>query len=121
MTEYKKGQRVRVSREITVGSAYNAEYCGWVADESGASYAFNKWDFEVLPPASWPPEPGDLWEANGTTFFCQGRKNSDRLTMIPVVSYDGHPTYSNVTGDGLRGYEDFKAFGPVLKYRKDAE
>jgi hypothetical protein len=85
MTEYQKGQRVKVELEGTVQSLDGAGL--YVAADKDKTYAHWVWvdhaTITPLDPADWPPQPGDIWEADGEEWFT--RKTIVAMSMVPTI------------------------------------
>jgi hypothetical protein len=60
-------------------------------------------------PENWPPQAGDVWEADGEVWFV--RNHSGGWQIVPAV-YNGTAYYGK-----SEGIARFKALNPVLKYR----
>ena len=110
MTEYKRGQRLKVTMEVT----YRNRRVLWhsaITQDGGVLY-FKEGDgvtVEVMGAADWPPQAGDVWEADGTQWFCRNRgsdSNPGSHWMVPVRSQVG------------MSVDELKDLNPVLVWRR---
>ena len=107
MQEFKAGQRIKV------------EYTG-IIPESGkgtdARLLFEGVYLQVRPledikvtladPKDWPPQMGDIWEANGREYYVQSSL-SRKVVVRPDDTMHAQPSL-----------ESFKALNPVLVRRR---
>lgn len=131
MAEYKRGQRLRVTLDLVVedqasglpgNTITGLRAVGGTGD--GPNYhaidlnaPFAK--VEILDPANWPPQVGDIWEAGGREYFA---RLSGQQSIWLIVSdchaaamADNQPDYyENVPGS----LDAFKALNPVLARRR---
>lgn len=114
MEKFVKGQRVKAT--IT-GEIYRVEGDGiYIQNNHTRLYLnpdYDTWDVEVLEPVNWPPEPGDVWEANGYDYvvFKHGSLNS-----VQVERSDGVDVFNSSWKS--KTFNSFKALNPILVYRK---
>lgn len=106
MTEYKKGQRVKVEFEAEVSSLVGgSDACVLVNGD------WHHWLYPtglkvtVLDPTGWPPQVGDVWKGNGLEWFATG---DDHVT--PEVDCDGEAAAWHVS--------DFRDLNPYLVRRR---
>jgi hypothetical protein len=112
MTELRKNDRVEVRLNFTGTVQYVTP------DQSSADVHSDDGDFmcvstsaiTLVSPVGWPPETGDMWEADGKLFAALISATSGGLTLRAV---DGSTPYVF-----LGNLEGFKALRPVIKYRK---
>jgi hypothetical protein len=106
MTEYQKGQRVKVELEGTIQSLDEAGM--YVAADEDKTYAHFVWvdHATIIPldPPDWPPQPGDIWEADGEEWFA--RQNINTAVMAPAAGQ-------------ARPLDWFKDRNPVLVRRRE--
>ena len=108
MTEYQKGQRVRVEVEGTI-SAVMADGSFAIANVPGTRFKDDgllnpKVTVTPLDPPDWPPQVGDIWEADGEEWFAAWSMGN--LVMVPA-------------GEGCSFIlDEFKALQPVLVRRR---
>lgn len=116
MQEFKKGQRVKVEYEGVV-DWFDGEALQLSRDDSRKVSRLVRVDtfntkVTLLDPADWPPQVGDIWEAEGKEYY--GREC--RTAMEPGV-YVGaiHAAGRDYMPGQLDG---FKALNPVLVRRR---
>lgn len=107
MSEFKRGQRVHVEFDGVVTAEGNTgvyvkpdgKYLGvgWVPDVT----------VTPLEPPSWPPQVGDIWEADGREWFA--RINLDHKNKTVMVSEIGRLHFN---------LDTFKALNPALVRRR---
>ena len=123
MSRFKKGERVRVVIEgevntyskggglyeaiyVTTGNGYECHYVllGIAGSPKGTV------SVERLDPAGWPPQVGDIWEADGREYCVQKWPLGAK---VRVSSFDAPDTYWYAIE-----LEGFKALNPVLVRRR---
>jgi hypothetical protein len=116
MTEYKKGQRVRVEYEGTIETVLKgsdgpqtALYVHvYGAHKDKSNYVYPKHaKVTLLDPPDWPPQVGDIWEAEGREWFCAYSPKYGEDRMVPENS-----------GTRTLPLGSFKALNPVLVRRR---
>jgi hypothetical protein len=126
MTEYKKGQKIRVSFETTVDRAESRPTPpgghGFNFYTPGGTYifvspdqeSFDKYTIEILDPENWPPQIGDVWEAEGADYYAKayGYKN------IHIGRFDNKTGGFSDSPDWARTIDKFKELSPVLVRRR---
>jgi hypothetical protein len=113
MTEYRKGQRVKVQFEgvIIKGSeASNYVTVGQLDGQFGLPHGdrvtVHCEMVTRLEPENWPPQVGDVWTANGLEWFARQHLAGGIAAMVPE---DGAPAWD---------VSQFKHLGPVLVRRR---
>lgn len=108
MGEFKAGQRVKVEYEGTVVVVHHEPKLAYVIQRGGR----NAWMYPehstitLLDPADWPPQVGDIWEANGQEWFACRRHDDGALLIKPD------------DGGGMWDTKTFKSLNPVLVRRR---
>lgn len=109
MSEYKYGQRVRIEWEGVVERQSSETILVVQASEGHSLFIDPTKDIKItlLDPPGWPPQVGDIWEADGMEWF--GRESiipGKGVVMIPA--------------DGLEVLEagHFRPRNPVLVRRR---
>jgi len=121
MTEFKIGQRVKVELEGTIVGLESHDGCIKIwSDQEYAHYVcVDRWSggqidtgakVTLTGPENWPPQVGDIWEADGGEFVARkSLAGRDYIVCIPVDDIHGH--YAMETAP-------FKALNPVLVRRR---
>ena len=124
MTEFTKGQHVKVKMEFE-GTLVDpaGPKAWWVVTpnpDTGvpSQRLMFECEMEVLEPAGWPPQLGDVWEAEGEEYYVR-KYTMSTPTPMPVVvqSFDKGPAYSDAYGNP-RNLPEFKALNPHLVRRR---
>lgn len=112
--KYKKGQRVKVELEGEIRNPDSYNGCAWIVAGDGEYSHYVYLDSStagvkvtLADPEDWPPQVGDIWEADGKEWFV--RKNTDSRVRVVFVSEDN---------DMRVELENFKALNPVLVRRR---
>lgn len=51
-----------------------------------------------IPPTNWPPQPGDVWEADGTWWFTlASRDDEGELRTVVLINEEGRHAYDYFT------------------------
>ena len=124
MTEYKRGQRVRVEVEGVIDWTLSdgrirlrqpsgfADYVRVTAPDAKVT---------VLDPPDWPPQVGDIWEADGMEYHAEEwhRDPYDPVTLVLQPSSHRPDTWA-YSNDSCyeKNLDDFKALNPVLVRRR---
>lgn len=114
MTVFVKGQKIRVSKIVEVGSVGEGTWSGFLSPE-GKIYLPSEWTMEILEPDGWPVQPGDVWKA-GSVQYMAYIFNGD--LVVRAADAKGLPPYSS---NGLSSYKpmsDFLKMNPLLVYRR---
>jgi hypothetical protein len=114
MTEFKKGQRVRVEFEGIV-DWFDGEVLQLSSDIPRESHRLVKVDTfntKVTPagPADWPPQVGDIWEAEGEEYYACDDAFGDGI-RVESFDYGKH-------SESYKNLDPFKALNPVLVRRR---
>ena len=116
MTEYKKGQRVKVEFEGVVKVADSDGMLEILTDDGYFYYiaARREPGVKITPadPKGWPPRVGDIWETGGTEYFARHSADKMGITMVP----DGQDVIGHYALNSMS--ETFKALNPVLVRRR---
>ena len=114
---YKIGDRVRVEFEGLV-TCTDVTFLGRfghsveVTRSNGYRHSVKPEDVkEVLGPENWPPQIGDIWEADGTEYFI--RRNTVEEDEVVIV-----PDYDSVSAIYTDEIDYFKSLKPTLVRRK---
>jgi hypothetical protein len=132
MTEFKRGQRIRVVMESTVERVYSDGRITFYAPASGFReyVTVDTVDdtlgvlVEVMDPPNWPPQVGDVWEADGKDFYVRQYQGDGGSRVIEEFNY-GFPRLrytdkaSAMSGSGYLTLADFKGLNPVLVRRRE--
>lgn len=85
MLDLAVGDRIHIEFDATVESlvnvnggsgdkSYHLGACAIVSDDRGTQHAIYTGAApriaKVIAPKNWPPKVGDVWEADGTSWFC---------------------------------------------------
>jgi hypothetical protein len=116
--EFKHGQRVHVEFDAVIDHVH---YHGRLDEpqlvevkREGNHYtnSVRLEDVTLAEPKDWPPEAGDIWEADGMEYFVrESRRNSGNLS-VSSVSAEGNDYFSYEIGT------HFKALDPKLVRRR---
>lgn len=124
MNDFKAGDRVKVSRVVKVADIKKVISDIVVVDKAGHYYSAEHWDIEKCDPENWPPLPGDVWEADGMTYHATKYQGvnavnaTTELILHPSLTFDDNALYSYSDAKFyVKHLDDFKALGPVLKFR----
>jgi hypothetical protein len=115
MTEYRKGQRVKVEFEGTVACVFQdgihlgVYQDGAISMGSGISVLIPATSITLLDPPDWPPQEGDIWEAEGREYFVRANADYDCKDRTVQVREDGRLVYR---------LDDFKALNPTPVRRR---
>lgn len=71
MSEFKVGQRVKIELEGEITYVYNGPPRVSVIDDHGGVTQVNAEWVTLADPKDWPPQMGDIWEAEGREWFCR--------------------------------------------------
>lgn len=111
MTDFKKGDRVRVEFEgevniprNTTGRITIATTSGWLVHLPLESESAIK--ITLVDPQNWPPQPGDIWEGDGKEWFAR----TPRIETMFLVPDD--QSTAAYTAD------EFRELNPVLVRRR---
>lgn len=117
MNEFKKGQRVHVEFDaeiVSVGNTclvvHHGGHNSWVSPSTTKVTLAN--------PVDWPPQVGDIWEAEGQEYYAEEWKR-DSLTVQPFSHRDSNFAYSD-REEYAKSLNDFKALSPTLVRRRKA-
>jgi len=112
MTEFKEGQRVKVEYEGVIVAVHHEPELVYIIQRGGRNaWIYPKFStITPLDPPDWPPQAGDIWEADGGEFLARkSMAGRDAIVCIPVDDIHNH--YAMDT-------EPFKALNPVLVRRR---
>jgi hypothetical protein len=119
MTEYKAGRRVKVEFEGTVTAAgddyLRVRQEGRPFSATGVTIAVEHATITLADPPDWPPQVGDIWEAEGQEYYVrQSVRKGGRVAVEPFAS---------IAAGGLRFWNtdllgEFKAHSPKLLRRR---
>lgn len=138
MTEFKEGDRVKFTAEITAevkgvpykggGDTFTLKITGgkigdrkvmfWDYSTGGTGIYLDAAAVERVDPENWPPRKGDVWEADGDEWFAR-TNSSEGVFLVPAAS--GGPIgayYSRSLPSRKHDFEAFKALNPVLAHRR---
>jgi hypothetical protein len=114
MAEFKKGLRVKVEIEGIVESTSSYHGCADIRDNRGYAHfiCVTSDAVTVTPtdPPDWPPQVGDIWEAEGTEYYV--RPSISERGEVVIIGFEGHKDYIQPR------FDLFKALNPVLVRRR---
>jgi hypothetical protein len=116
MSTFKKGQRVHVEFDGVISQVIGET--AWVLP-GGNSPGLRARGIQVsaitlADPADWPPQVGDIWEADGREYYVRGRAVCTGLIIEPFNTDDPGPKWQ-YTDELL---DEYKALNPVLVRRR---
>lgn len=95
MSEYKVGQRVKVEYEGEITSLKSFNSCMRIRTEKGYSHyvcvlSDENSGVKITPsdPAGWPPQMGDIWEADGREYFAVVRDDFGGPAIMAFYNSD---------------------------------
>jgi hypothetical protein len=117
VTEYPVGARVRVEFDGEIANYTSLGTKGHnvaVRRDNGFVHSVRPEDVAgILEPSNWPPQVGDIWNADGKEFYVRAD------TIVPdslvAASFDGLAAYWLDTAEDV---DDFKALNPTLVRRR---
>jgi hypothetical protein len=102
MQEFKEGQRVKVEFEGVILDTYSYDGCVKLLDDGAKEDGWNHYVYLNSPavkvtladPKDWPPQVGDIWEAEGREYFIQESMSRGMVirpddTMHTALSVEG--------------------------------
>lgn len=115
MAPFVKGDRVKI-RGTEYGGTVADVFCGGqlvdVSYDKGTFTCFPAEWLELCEPHSWPPQLGDIWEADGQEYYVRRHYgNKDEIVIGSVET----PIYFRSYTNGLAMFMDLK---PVLVRRR---
>jgi hypothetical protein len=129
MTEFKRDQRVRVTIETKVERVYGDGRITFYVPPAGAGryLTVDTVDdtlgvtVEVMDPPNWPPQVGDVWEADGLDFYVRQYQGARGRIAIEPFERDSRPAVrytDSVAAVERDSLDSFKALNPVLVRRR---
>ena len=118
MTELTKGQRVHVEFDGVITSR-DGIFVYDVRSHDGADMAINSAYITPLDPGNWPPQVGDVWEADGTEYYVRENRSRGLLGTIVVDRFarEGR-VFSESRLNGTANLNTFKSLSPTLVRRR---
>src|ERR1019366_10345025 len=110
-----KGQRVHVEFDGVIDlPCTNSAY---VTSGNTTRWVSHK-DITPLDPENWPPQVGDIWEAEGTEYYVRENRSRGLLDTIVVDRFarEGR-VFSESRLNGTANLNTFKSLSPTLVRR----
>ena len=123
MTDFKAGQRVHVAFDAVVSSVHAIGNLIEVQREGNLfTNSIQREDVTLAEPANWPPQVGDVWEADGLDWYV--RQYRGKLATFTIEPFDqaNRPNehYDDAEIVGRYNVEEFKGLNPTLVRRRNA-
>ena len=125
MSNFQLGQRVHVEFDGKIDHAWHLGAKGVYVAPDGLQ--FSAWvpvaNTTPLDPENWPPQVGDIWEADSEEYFVRENRSSDLRGTIVVDRFAtvgrvlGH-TYTESRLNGIANLNNFKSLSPTLVRRR---
>ena len=115
---FRPGQRVHVEFDAEVASKQPYTTLVHLYSNSGALLVVNAKDVTPLDPENWPPQIGDIWEANGREYFARSHRGNDLWLVLD--GFETREFYSDAPGYSTshKTLDQFKALNPTLARRR---
>ena len=119
MTELTKGQRVHVEFDGVITSR-DGIFVYDVRSHDGADMAINSAYITPLDPGNWPPQVGDIWEADGEEFIAEANASEHAYVVIEPINRfsDVGPFWERMGGANGPTLDSFKSLSPTLIRRR---
>lgn len=115
MSKFKVGQRVRVELVGTVEDTNNHDGCLLIESTNGYNHYVYDRDSSVkitdADPENWPPQVGDIWQADGLEYVVRENRSTSAYTVIESLNAHPNRYYSS-------RLDEFKALNPTLVRRR---
>jgi hypothetical protein len=111
--EFTKGQRVKVELRGEIVDIHGKSELTYVVKTGSGNvwvYPNTAPTITMLDPENWPPQVGDIWEADGREYYVRWNGSTKRPA---VASFDNTDTYWYA-----EGLEGFRKLSPVLMRRR---
>lgn len=112
MSEYKEGQRIHVEFDGTVtGQSGSIVYVTHDTEKMGGyEFEVHSDSVTLLDPAGWPPQVGDIWEAEGREYYVRKNEYSHLEEKRQIVMVPDAGSWVDL--------DDLKGLNPVLVRRR---
>lgn len=114
MPKFRKGQQLRAEFECEAASDSNG-YGVFVRIGHGTAFFLPHATVTAIAPLGWPPEVGDVWEAEGTEYVCLATNTMAICMRITTTRGGG----GRVFFPQKELETEFRPLNPVLLRRRE--